>query len=78
MSKFKDKSDKESKSARAKDKARIKELEKQLLRKDKALAEASALLILRNKAELLFQELEEEDKKSSKIQTKLVMSDRRR
>ncbi|MCO4784274.1 MAG: hypothetical protein KC646_18270 [Candidatus Cloacimonetes bacterium] len=51
----------EDKTQRAKDKARIKELEKELRRKDKALAEVSALLILKKKADLLFQETDEED-----------------
>ena len=40
---------------------RIKELEKELLRKDKALAEASALLILKKKAELIWGIKEDEN-----------------
>ena len=36
------------------DQKKIKNLEKELLRKDKALAEASALLILKKKAELIW------------------------
>lgn len=51
----------EDKSERAKDKAKIKSLEKELRRKDKALAEVSALLILKKKADLLFQEMYDED-----------------
>jgi len=42
------------------DKQRIKELEKELRRKDKALAEAAALLILKKKADLLFGGKEDE------------------
>ena len=36
------------------DKKRIKELERELLRKDKALAEAAALLVLRKKLDALW------------------------
>lgn len=42
------------------DKKRIKELEKELLRKDKALAETAALLVLREKFNALWEEKEEE------------------
>ena len=35
------------------DRKRIKQLEKELLRKDKALAEAAALIILRKKAQAI-------------------------
>jgi transposase-like protein len=42
------------------DKKRIKELEKELRRKDKALAEAAAILVLRKKLNALWEE-EEED-----------------
>jgi hypothetical protein len=40
---------------------RIKKLEKELKRKEKALAEAAALLVLRKKAEALFPSEEEGD-----------------
>lgn len=42
------------------DRKRIKQLEKELLRKDKALAEAAALIILRKKAQAIWGDPEEE------------------
>ena len=42
------------------DRKRIKQLEKELLRKDKALAEAAALIILRKKAQAIWGDAEEE------------------
>jgi len=42
------------------DKKRIKELEKELQRKDKALAETAALLVLREKFNALWEDKEEE------------------
>jgi transposase len=42
------------------DKKRIRQLEKELLRKDKALAEAAALLILRKKAQAIWGDKEED------------------
>lgn len=42
------------------DKKRIKELEKELRRKDKALAEAAAILVLRKKLNVLWEEDEED------------------
>lgn len=43
------------------DKKKIKDLERELRRKDKALAEASALLILKKKADLIWGSGEEEE-----------------
>lgn len=43
------------------EKKRIKELERELRRKEKALAEASALLILKKKAALIWGEVEDEE-----------------
>ena len=48
------------KPSRSADQKRIKELEKELRRKDKALAEASALLILKKKADLIWGTVEDE------------------
>lgn len=45
---------------RKKDKKRIKELEKELRRKEKALAETAALLVLRKKLNALWEENEED------------------
>lgn len=45
----------------ADDKKKVKELERELRRKDKALAEATALLILKKKAALIWGELGEEE-----------------
>jgi Transposase len=42
------------------DRKRIKQLEKELLRKDKALAEAAALIILRKKAQAIWGDAEED------------------
>ena len=42
------------------DRKRIKQLEKELLRKDKALAEAAALIILRKKAQAIWGDPEED------------------
>jgi len=44
---------------RAEDRKQIKELEREVRRKDKALAEATALLVLSKKPEAIFQEGEE-------------------
>ncbi len=41
-------------SERAEDQRKIKELEKEIKRKDKALAETAALLILKKKANLIW------------------------
>ena len=46
--------------ARASDKQKIKELERQLARKEKALAEAAALLVLKKKADALWGSEEDE------------------
>ncbi len=43
-----------------KDRKKIRRLEKELGRKDKALAEAAALLILQKKAQAIWGELEDE------------------
>lgn len=43
------------------DKKRLRKLEKELERKDKALAEAAALLVLQKKVQALFQSEEEGD-----------------
>ena len=51
---------KRSRSNNAKDKKRIKALERELRRKDKALAEAAALLILKKKAQAIWGD-EEDD-----------------
>jgi transposase len=40
---------------------RVRSLERELVRKDKALAEAAALLVLKKKVELLYQEAEDDD-----------------
>lgn len=45
---------------RAEDRRKIKELEKELLRKDKALAETTALLVLKKKANLIWGTEEDE------------------
>jgi hypothetical protein len=42
------------------DRKRIKELERELLRKDKALAEAAALLVLSKKVAAIFNKAEDE------------------
>ena len=44
------------KAARSQDQQRLRELERELKRKDKALAEAAALLVLRKKAEAIWGE----------------------
>lgn len=44
----------EARSERAHDRQKIKELERELNRKDKALAETAALLILKKKADLIW------------------------
>lgn len=59
---FSDKKKKPSKKVSSEKKA-IKELEKELARKDKALAEVTALLVLKKKLEAYFSEDEEEDTK---------------
>jgi hypothetical protein len=43
-----------TRTERAQDKRKIKELEKELLRKDRALAETTALLVLKKKADLIW------------------------
>ena len=43
------------------DRRRIKELERELRRKDKALAETAALLVLSKKLEAIFQQDKDED-----------------
>jgi len=43
-----------SRTERAQDKKKIKELEKELHRKDRALAETTALLVLKKKADLIW------------------------
>jgi transposase-like protein len=43
-----------SRTERAQDKQKIKELERELRRKDKALAETAALLVLKKKADLIW------------------------
>jgi len=48
------------KEARKADEQRMKELERELLRKDKALAETAALLVLRKKAQAIWGEPEDE------------------
>ena len=56
-----DKNQEKRTAAEAKaDKKRIKELEKELRRKDKALAEAAAILVLRKKLNALWEEDEED------------------
>lgn len=47
-------------SERAADKKKIQELEKELRRKDRALAEATALLVLKKKADLIWGDGENE------------------
>lgn len=46
---------------KSEDKKKIKELERELRRKDKALAEATALLILKKKAELIWGVVEDDE-----------------
>lgn len=46
--------DPETRTQRAQDKKKIKELEKELHRKDRALAETAALLVLKKKADLIW------------------------
>ena len=49
-----------SPQATRKDRKRIKELERELLRKDRALAETAALLVLSKKVQALFSKAEDE------------------
>lgn len=49
-----------SRTERAQDKQKIKELEKELHRKDRALAETTALLVLKKKADLIWGSGEEQ------------------
>ena len=49
-----------TRTERAQDKRRIKELEKELRRKDRALAETTALLVLKKKADLIWGSVENE------------------
>lgn len=51
---------KELKASKIEDSKRIKELEKELRRKEKALAEAAALLILRKKLQAILEDNEED------------------
>ena len=53
-------SEKELKSATKADRKKVATLEKELARKEKALAEAAALLVLRKKYNALFQDVEDE------------------
>lgn len=53
-------SDKELKSATKADRKKVARLEKELARKEKALAEAAALLVLRKKYNALFEDPEDE------------------
>ena len=46
--------DRATRTERAQDKRKIKELEKELQRKDRALAETTALLVLKKKADLIW------------------------
>ena len=52
--------DRRSKQERASDRKKIRMLEKELKRKDKALAETAALLVLRKKAQAIWGEEEDE------------------
>lgn len=54
-------SEKELKAATKKDRKKVAELERELARKEKALAEAAALLVLRKKYNALFSEDHEDD-----------------
>ena len=49
-----------SPQATRKDRKRIKELERELLRKDRALAQTAALLVLSKKVQALFSKAEDE------------------
>jgi len=49
-----------SRTERAQDKKKIKDLEKELQRKDRALAETAALLVLKKKADLIWGSAEEQ------------------
>ena len=53
-------SEKELKSATKADRKKVAKLEKELARKEKALAEAAALLVLRKKYNALFEDPEDE------------------
>jgi transposase len=53
---------------------RVKKLEKELRRKDKALAEAAALLVLRKKAEALFLSEEEGDTRAWKADAEVFLN----
>ncbi len=52
-------SDKQLKAATRADRKKMRQLEKELARKEKALAEAAALLILRKKLDVMFEDPEE-------------------
>ena len=52
-------SDKQLKAATRADRKKMRQLEKELTRKEKALAEAAALLILRKKLDAMFEDSEE-------------------
>jgi hypothetical protein len=50
-----------SRRQKAKDKRRVKELERELRRKEKALAETTALIVLKKKAQLIWGDPEEDE-----------------
>src|SRR5690606_12942553 len=54
-----------SKHARSHEVRRVRELEKELRRKDKALAEAAALLVLQKKVQALWEDEDDDTKKGS-------------
>lgn len=54
-------SEKELKAATKSDRKKLRQLEKELSRKEKALAEAAALLVLRKKYNALFEDHEEDE-----------------
>lgn len=54
-----------SKNARSQEARRVRELEKELRRKDKALAEAAALLVLQKKVQALWGDEDDDTKKES-------------
>lgn len=54
-----------SKHARSQEARRVKQLEKELRRKDKALAEAAALLVLQKKVQALWGDEDEDTKKEN-------------
>jgi hypothetical protein len=54
-----------TKTARSADARRVRELERELRRKDKALAEAAALLVLQKKVQALWGDEDDDTKKDS-------------